>query len=263
MTQIKSSIITGKIWHARLQPAKYAFEYPVYFFKFDVDELSQLSKQCRLFSLNRWNIFSLRERDYLRPTQDSLRLKVESVLREQGLVETPATIELITSTRYFGWVFNPVSFFYCRNAEGSLIAVIADVNNTFGEGHAYVLTKFRKLDANRVEALTNKVFHVSPFFDRKGEYRFEFAFFPDKVDVVLDYYEGGELRLASRWVGDCKPFKTQELYSILWHYPFAGWLTVVRIHLQAAVLFFIKKLPIFKRPEPKSEMTIRRKKHAR
>ncbi len=257
---MKSSIVEGKIWHARMQPTKHAFEYPVYFFKFDVDELHGLSKQCSFFSLNRWNVLSLKERGYLRPTEEGLRVKVENLLREGGIDESPAQIELVTQARYFGWVFNPVSFFFCRSRAGNLMAVVADVNNTFGEGHAYVLKDFRELSENRVEAHADKVFHVSPFFDRKGEYRFEFAFFSGAVDIVLDYHEKGSLRLASRWTGKEKPFLTKEIFSVLCHYPFAGWLTVARIHFQAIVLHFVKKLPVFKRPEPISEMTIRRKK---
>ncbi len=257
---MSSFIVEGKVWHARLQPIKHSFEYPVYFFKVDVDELSVLSKSCGIFSLNRWNILSLNERDYLRPTSESLRAKVESLLREKGVLEIPAKIELVTQARYFGWVFNPVSFFFCRNSAGNLLAVIVDVNNTFGEGHAYILTKFIGLSENRVETYADKAFHVSPFFDRKGEYRFEFVFFPDSVDIILDYHENGMLRLASRWAGKCQPFVMKEVFAVLCRYPFAGWLTVLRIHLQAVILHFFKKLPVFKRPEPVSEMTIRRKK---
>lgn len=257
---MKSCIVEGKIWHARLQPVKHTFEYPIYFFKLDVDEIRDLPHACKLFSLNRWNILSLCERHYLRSTNETLRKKVESLLLEQGIAEIPASIELITNTRYFGWVFNPVSFFFCRGGEGKMLAVIADVNNTFGEGHAYVLKQFRALDANRVEAVTDKVFHVSPFFERKGEYRFEFAFFADSVDIVLDYHENGILRLASRWKGCCAPITTRSVLSVLCRYPFSGWLTVIRIHVQAMILYSIKKLPIFKKPDPVSEMTIRRKK---
>ena len=142
---MKSKIVEGKIWHARVYPVKHAFEYPVYFFQFDVDELKDLSQVCGLFSLNRWNILSLNEKDYLRPTADSLRVKVEQLLSEQG-IKKPATLELITQTRYFGWAFNPVSFFFCRDSEKNLIAVIADVNNTFGEGHAYILKDFSEVE---------------------------------------------------------------------------------------------------------------------
>lgn len=256
---MNSAIAEGKVRHARLQPVKHAFEYPVYFFKFDVDQLAHLSEDCKFFSLNRWNVLSLYERNYLRPTQKKLREKVEELLREKGVLVTPEKIELITQARYFGWVFNPVSFFFCWSQTDELIASIVDVNNTFGEGHAYLLTEFERTGQGRLKAKADKVFHVSPFFDRKGEYHFEFDIRPDSVDIILDYHEGGILRLASSWVGSYQPFQTRKILSILRKYPFGGWLTVIRIHTQAAILFFIKKLPIFSKPEPVSEMTIRRK----
>jgi len=257
---VKSAIVEGKVWHARLHPVKHAFEYPVYFFKLDVDELPQLSSACSLFSLNRWNILSVREAEYLRPTPDKLRTKVESLLQEHGIMDKPARIELVTQARYCGWVFNPVSFFFCWDSHGNLMAAIADVNNTFGEGHAYLLREFRVLGPDRLEARTPKVFHVSPFFDRKGEYRFEFIFSADAVHIVLDYFEKDVLLLASSWTGRCQFFSQRALLSVLCRYPFAGWLTVVRIHTQAVLLHFVKKLAIFKRPEPNSKMTIRKRK---
>lgn len=257
---MNSEVVTGKVWHARFHPVKHSFEYPVYFFKLDLDELSRLSKVFFGFSLNGWNILSLREKEYLRPSSEALRAKVEALLLENQITEKPARIELVTQMRYFGWVFNPVSFFFCWGARGNLFAVIADVNNTFGEGHAYVLKEFRALESNRLEAKTPKVFHVSPFFERKVEYLFEFIFNPGSVNIILDYFENDQLRLASSWRGQCHPFGQKEVLAVLCRYPFAGWLTVIRIHLQASVLYFIKKLPIFKKPEPANVMTIRKQK---
>ncbi len=256
---MSSSLVFGKIWHARMKPVKHIFEYPIYFFQLNVDELSQFSNKNIFFSLNRWNIFSLYEKNYLRPGHFGLRAKVENLLSEHGIHEKPETIELVTQLRYFGWVFNPVSFFFCRDHEGKLIAVIADVNNTFGEGHAYLLKDFCLLNDHRVDVRTPKVFHVSPFFDCKGEYRFEFTFHSEKVNIALDYLESGELKLASSWQGDCRAFQTRDVFLILLRYPFGGWLTIMRIHFQAIVLFFFKKLPIFKKPEPNHFMTLRRK----
>ncbi len=255
-----SSIVEGKVWHARLAQARHAFEYPVYFFEVDADRLKDLEQKCFLFGVNRWNVLSIREKDFLRPGPESLRQKVESLLAERGMTENPFSIGVVTQLRYWGWVFNPVSFFFCRNAEGKLLAVIADVNNTFGEGHAYVLSDFVLIRPDCFEVRAPKVFHVSPFFERKGEYRFEFDFSKtDAVRIVLDYYEGGNLLLASSWTGNKRNFETGAILPVLCRYPFAGWLTVIRIHLQAFVLHFIKKLPVYSKPKPDHEMTLRGK----
>jgi len=253
-----SSIVEGKVWHARFAQAKHAFEYPVYFFELDADRLGELEKKSTLFRMNRWGVLSIREKDFLRPGPESLRQKVESVLTASGIFDKPASIQLVTQLRYWGWVFNPVSFFFCRNNEGKLQAVIADVNNTFGEGHAYVLSDFVLIRPDCFEARAPKVFHVSPFFERKGEYRFEFDFSKtDAVRIVLDYYESGNLLLASTWTGNKRNFETGAILSVLCRYPFAGWLTVIRIHLQAFILHFIKKLRVHSKPKPDHEMTLR------
>ncbi len=212
---MSSYIVEGKVWHARLAQARHTFEYPMYFFELDVDHLSELERQCFVFGLNRWNILALRERDYLKPTQNALRDKTDELLREAGL-PAPASIRLVTQLRYWGWVFNPVSFFFCFDAAGNLTAVIADVNNTFGEGHAYVLTQFHLMRPDCYEARAPKVFHVSPFFERKGEYRFEFDLSkPNAVNIILDYYEKGVLQLASSWRGGKQPFRSGTVISVL------------------------------------------------
>lgn len=257
---MSSHVVEGKVGHVRMAKARHAFEYSVYFFDLDVDRLSELQKRVFFFGLNRWNVLSLREKDFLRPGPESLRQKVESLLTECGVLDKPASIQLVTQLRYWGWIFNPVSFFLCRSNEGKLLAVIADVNNTFGEGHAYVLNDFKMIRRDCYEACAPKVFHVSPFFERKGEYRFQFDLSnPDAVSIVLDYYEGPNLVLASSWKGLKKPFETSKLFSVLCRYPFAGWLTLIRIHFQAAILHFFKKLPIYSKPEPNDEMTLRGK----
>ena len=257
---MSSYVVEGKVWHARLAQTRHAFEYSVYFFDLDVDGLNDLQKRVFFFGVNRWNVLSLREKDFLRPGSESLRQKVESLLVGKGVFEKPASIQLVTQLRYWGWIFNPVSFFLCRNSSGRLSAVIADVNNTFGEGHAYVLSGFKIIRPDCYEARAPKVFHVSPFFERKGEYRFEFDLSNhDAVSIVLDYYEGANLVLASSWKGLKKPFETSKLFSVLCRYPFAGWLTLVRIHFQAVILHFFKKLPIYSKPEPDDKMTLRRK----
>ena len=135
---MKSRIYTGEIYHARLQPVKHVFTYPVYFYAFDLDELEELGKKISFFSHNRFNAVSIFDKDYLDRGPGSIREKLLRQLKKSGCKEDIARIQIITTARYFGYVFNPASFFYCYDSAGKLFCTAAQVNNTFGEMHLYV-----------------------------------------------------------------------------------------------------------------------------
>ncbi len=255
---VNSKVYTGKLLHERLAPVKHRFEYPVYFFCFDLDELPEIARKIPCFGHNRFNLFSFYDGDYLQRGPGTLRGKLADLLRAQGLDIELKRIELVTTARFLGHVFNPASFFYVYDAAGQLRALVTQVNNTFGEMHVYTCIDPVWDGAARLyRGQSAKVFHVSPFFDRTGEYKFVVSHPGETVDLNVNLYREGKPALLAQMTGKARPLTSGSLFATLVRFPLSVFLTLPRIHWQAARLYFEKKLPAFKKPVPKSRMTLR------
>jgi len=252
-----SQILHSTVWHARHQPVGHKFSYRYKLFLFDVDQLPELEKNTILLTHNRFGIVSIQDRDYLGKGAGSLRQKVEQWFKKEGIHSGPERIFLLTSPRYFGYVFNPVSFFYCFDAGEELLAVIAEVNNTFGDTHLYFLKEKRKAEtAFFVNYRVDKKFHVSPFNDMKGQYDFYFDKPGEDLKIQLDILKDGEKSFGSGIGGALRPIKRWSIVSLLLTYPVQIWLSMPRIFWQAGKLYFFRRLKVFKRPNPVSEYTV-------
>jgi len=170
---LSSAIYIGEVSHRRLRPRKHALRYRIYTLLIDLDELPELARRSRLFSHNRFNLFSLRDGDFGDGSGAGPREQVEGHLRAAGL-PTGGPIRLFAMPRVLGHVFNPISIFFCHRQDGALAAVFYEVHNTFGERHAYLLPVDDPASAvHRHEC--EKSFHVSPFMDMDMRYRFRVA----------------------------------------------------------------------------------------
>lgn len=250
-------IYEGEVLHSRVGTISHFFKYPVYFYSFDVDELADLHQRSFLFSHNRWNFVSLRDEDYLDRSKQSLRNKVTAVLRRLGVTTNPSRIELVTSARFLGYVFNPVSFFYCYDEAGNLSAMLAEVSNTFGERHLYVSTDPHPNAEGTFEPHFKKLFHVSPFYARDGEYQFKFNVPNQDYFMRIDLHREGRLALRGQMSGKGVDFSHRALIQTVGRYPLTAVLTMPRILWQAAKLYFGKGLPVFTKPNPQSDWTHR------
>lgn len=244
--------------HSRNIPVKHAFTYPVYFFLLDLNELPDISHTARLFGHNTLNVYSIRDRDYL-TGEGTIRQKLMRLLSENGFEGQVSKIELLTAARYCHYVFNPVSFYYCRDKTDRLICVCAEVNNTFGEKHLYILdTPEPDRQTEPYRFTRTKVFHVSPFNNMSGEYRFTFSEPGDSVRISIALHRDDNLVMTAVLSGKAKPLTTTALLESMLRFPLAAALTMPRILFQAGRLYFQKKLPVYTKPVPVSPMTIRR-----
>jgi DUF1365 family protein len=168
-----SALYRGSVMHLRLRPARHRLRYRVFSLLLDLDELPDLARRLRLFSLNRFNLFSLHERDHGAGAAQGLRAHVDAQLCAAGL-ETGGAIRLLTMPRILGHVFNPLSIYFCHRPDGPLQALLYEVNNTFGERHVYLIEvdPVRRKDETVVQSCAKR-FHVSPFLALDMHYRFE------------------------------------------------------------------------------------------
>jgi cyclopropane-fatty-acyl-phospholipid synthase len=249
---VNSRIYSGKVMHARRNPVEHRWLFPFYFYAIDLDELPELDRTVRGFGYNHWRPVCLREQDYLRgsgPFREQLSEFID--------VREVDRIILVTVARFLARVFNPVSFYYCLRHDGSPACIVAEVNNTFGERHLYLLEGGAGFPLRRRH---DKQFHVSPFNDMSGHYEFEFSKAGDDLDIGIRLVRNGSVVLDAAMWGSGQPLTTGSLWRTVLRHPLTAGLTMPRILWQAALLHFRMKLPVFHKPAPASIMTI--KEHA-
>ncbi len=168
------ALYTGRVMHQRMRPARHRLAYSVFSVLLDLDDMAATATRLRVFSLDRFNLFSLHGRDYGDGSQgaNGLRLHVERQLQEAGVVADGA-IRLLSMPRILGYAFNPLSVYFCHAADGALVAILYEVNNTFGQRHSYLIEVDEA--ARRGGLVTqqcDKAFYVSPFLSLDMRYAF-------------------------------------------------------------------------------------------
>lgn len=252
MTQ-HSKIYRGEVTHQRLGPTPHAFTYPATFFAFGLDELDSLEADAPLLSHNQFNLLSLKDRDYLHGSGNSIHRDLNKIL---GPEQDGEHTLLISSPRYLGYAFNPVNF-HLRMAGRELRAVVAEVNNTFKDRHIYPLTKLTLKQPNCWTAECPKDFHVSPFNNMAGDYKFTFRIEGDQLFLGVDLYRDGSCVLKTWIQGTGNPISNRTIWRYALLHPLDTALnSMPRILWQAAQLYYKKKLPVYKRPSPTSKNTL-------
>lgn len=212
--------------HRRLAPFPHAFRYGLVMYRLDLDELDALDGRLRLFGVDRARPVSFHRADHLPD--------VRALVRAHGVEAPIRRVELVTNCRVFGYVFNPVSFFFCYGDAGRLLAIACEVHNTFGESHTYVLTE----PAVPGRWLEKKAFHVSPFFTLDGTYRFQFEVSDDRLSVGIDLYRGGIAQFVSRLDLVPRPLTDGQVLRALLAYPFVTLKVMGAIHWEALRLWW-------------------------
>ncbi|WP_392535319.1 DUF1365 domain-containing protein [Nostoc sp. C117] len=256
---MNSQIYVGYLMHSRLEPIKHAFVYPVYYYSFDLFELPKLGESLKLFGYNKIRPVAIHDGDYLGDTKGSIRNKLFSFLKNKGCDRDITAVKLVTVARYFNYIFNPVSFFYCYRADGSLGCAVAEINNTYGETHLYILDRAEKpLPGFLAHYQVKKDFYVSPFNDLKGDYDFHLSELKEHLDIRINILrEGREVFLSRLW-GTGTPLTSANLIQTLIKYPISAALAMPRITCQALILNYRKGLQPVLKPNPTSPMTIRK-----
>jgi uncharacterized protein len=178
-----SCLYVGSVMHRRLRPRVHHFRYRAFWLLIDLDELPDLTGKLRLFAHNRWGLFSLRDADHGDGSATPLRLQVGRRLAQAGLDIGGGAVRLLCMPRTLGYCFNPLSIFFCHRADGTLVALIYQVHNTFGERHSYVIPVAP--EAGTIHQTCRKSFYVSPFMDMGLLYEFRVRGPADHVAVSI------------------------------------------------------------------------------
>ncbi|WP_079436131.1 DUF1365 domain-containing protein [Zoogloea sp. LCSB751] len=232
-------ICLGRVMHRRLRPVTNAFVYPVFYVQLPVRDLAAAA--CRIFSVDGPNLLSFHSKDHGPRDGSPLLPWIEGMLAEHGL-PNDGEIVLQTFPRVLGYVFNPVSFWFCHNRSGRLIAVLAEVNNTFGGRHSYLLHRQGETLPDGETLRAEKRFHVSPFNEIEGGYSFRFMRQHAVQVARIDYDDAeGELLLTAL-SGKPGPWSAGALLKAFLSMPFLTLGVIARIHWQALRLW-LKGVP--------------------
>ena len=251
MTTQPALLGTGTVRHRRLRPTEHAFAYPTYFLLLPMRSLRAAPEPalCR----NRFGFMSFHDRDHGDGRADALAW-IDELLAAEGVAGADGEVWLHTYPRVLGYVFKPVSFWYCHRSDGGLAAVVAEVNNTFGERHCYLLTG-PGLAFGR-ELVARKVFHVSPFCRVQGQYRFRFMRTAERTVARIDHDDDAGALLQTSVSGELQPLTPRRVRAAFFGMPLMTLGVVVRIHWQALQLW-LKRVPFASKPQPPQASTSR------
>jgi len=234
-----AELLTGVVMHHRLRPKEHRFSYGVFYLRLRLSKLERAGN--RLFSINRFNLASFHYRDHGARDGTHPLEWMRGLLEREGLGCANGEIWLQCFPRVLGYVFNPVSFWFCEDRDGRLRAVLAEVNNTFGETHSYLLTRAGNAPIEPDTTLeARKVFHVSPFFAVNGDYRFRFSSSPTARTARIDYHDQQGPLLLTRIAGRAEPMSALRLARAFIGHPLMTLTILARIHWQALRLWMMR-----------------------
>ena len=252
-----ASLYVGDVMHQRMKPVGHRFSYPVFSLLVDLDRLEEAASQSALFSVNRPNLVSFREKDHLGGTETTLRAYADRLLADAGIATPARQIVLICYPRIFGFVFNPLSVYYAYGDRHELIAVIYEVRNTFGDRHSYVCpVSDGELTEAGLRQSVEKIFHVSPFIPLKMQYHFRMLPPGDSVRWrILETDSDGPL-LSATFSGERRELNSGNLFKLLARIPFLTFKIVGAIHWEALKLW-IKGMKYIPRPAPPAPVSVK------
>jgi uncharacterized protein len=226
-----SCLYLGQVVHDRRGAVANRFRYRVYMWLVDLDELPQLDRELPLFGYDRAAPTSIRSRDHLGDPGSTIKQNLLAYLRRHGIELGGGRVLLLTNARVLGYVFNPLSVFYCHDEDGNLRCVVAEVHNTFGERHCYLLEP-----GERGRATAGKDFYVSPFLTIDGDYRLAVPAPGERLSVQMQLVQGDEPVFGASLTGQRLELTPAALRQMLLRHPLMTARVTALIHLQGMKL---------------------------
>jgi uncharacterized protein len=228
----RSALYVGAVAHRRLHPRPYRLRHAVFWLLLDLDEIDSLDRRLWLFSKNQFNATSFYVNDHGEQTSEPLRRQVERRLKAEGVVIQLGRVQLLCMPRVFGYGFNPLSIYYCEDADGRLVAIIYEVRNTFGGRHSYVLP-VNPCDNHIVRQSCSKAFYVSPFLDMALDYQFRVQLPDNKVAATVIVRDSRGPVLVASLTGRRARLTDRALLAFLLGMPLLTIKVILAIHWHA------------------------------
>ena len=254
---MNSKIYTGKVIHHRFVPRAHRFSYRLFMLYLDLDELPTLFDQYRFWSAKSISLAWFRRTDHYGKDEESLSDSIRSLVKEKTGHTPTGRITLLTHLRYFAYVMNPVSFYYCWSDAGDKVeTVVAEVNNTpWGEQHCYVLNG--EIGTNEFKTFSlDKAFHVSPFMAMNQQYAWSFNNPDERLHVCMQSFEDNQSMFIAGMRLQAQEITQRNLDLALLSYPLMTLKVITAIYWQALRLW-LKKIPFYEHPKHYSKQGVR------
>lgn len=239
-----------RVMHARHAPIRYRFRYRTFSLLLDIDRLEAVDRMSPLLSVDRLNLLSFHRRDHLPPGETSLRGWIDRVLKAHGIDPAGLSIRLLCMPRVLGWGFDPLSLWFCETPDGRPAAILAEVHNTFGERHCYLLPA---ADGDwPVRSRRGKVFHVSPFMGLDGHYDFSIGAPGEQLRIAITLNDGTSRLMTASQTGRRLRLHTGSLLEQFLRVPFQTAKVLGGIHWHALKIW-LRGVPFHSKPEPPTE----------
>ncbi len=248
---LNSCLYKCEVLHHRLSPREHQFNYKVFMFYLDLDEIGRINRKFKLFSRNRFNWFSFRDRDHLQwpmtegKNSKSTKQNIIAYLQDHGVEQKIKKVMLLTNVATLGYSFNPISFYLCFDEAHNPVCSVAEVCNTHCEMKLYLLGKDSFAD-NVFRKQVSKFFYVSPFTDLDSTFDFIFVIPNEKMQMRVDDYKNGKRFLLTSLTGEKRKLSEANLLWYGLRFPFITLKIVSSIYWQALVLM-LKKVPHHKK----------------
>lgn len=241
-------ILFGRVMHARLWPKKNAFNYGIYYLSIPLDQIKNLP-----LAYNQFGLLSFFDKDHGACDGSDLDGWARQILSDYN-IQNITDITLICMPRVMGYVFNPVSFWICRDKNKNIRAVICQVHNTFGEKHSYLCAHPDHNPIKNQGVLKGKkLFHVSPFLEREGHYEFQFHVTDDNLRIDINFFNGdGGKQLLTYLKGGFENMNKSSVRKAFWKYPLVTFKAIILIHWQAFKII-AKGIKYISKPDQKTE----------
>jgi len=248
-----ASLYAGRVSHIRHTPFRYKFDYRIWMMSVDLDRIGELAAGSRLFSHNRAGLLSIQDKDHGFRDGRPLRAYVDAALARESLSRFGHSIRFVTMPRLLGYAFNPISFYFCHDAQGQLGAILHQVKNTFGDQIGYLMPV--AAGCQNIRQSAPKRMHVSPFFDMRGGYRFALTPPREKLIVSIQYGTPEEKRMTATMALSEMTWSEKSLLALLLQMPLVTMKVIAAIHWQALKLW-LRGAKFHAAPKQKHEAVI-------
>ena len=242
---MNSCIYNGEVTHTRFKPVRHFLKYKTFSLLIDLDEINELDTRISIFSHNKFNVFSFYDKDHGERDGSNLKEWVLTNIRKFNIEGKINKIKILCYPRIFGYVFNPLSIFYCYEND-KLKAIFYEVKNTFNEQHTYI---FKIKNNDEITQKCKKRFYVSPFMDMETYYNFKLINPNNKLSVLIKQTDSKGTILTATQTGDKKEFNFQQLIKNFFKYPLMTIKIISSIHFEALLLW--KKGAIYRKRDKK------------
>jgi len=232
---VRSHLLEGKVRHRRLQPFVYELEHDVFYFALDLSELDEVTRRSRFVRRNRRGLVTFRDADHLPQPAGDLDRAIRDHLAGEGIDATGWRITLVTNLRVLGYVFNPASFYLCRDPDGVLRVVVVEVHNTHLERHCYTL--LASATEGPFVASMDKTFYVSPFIEMTGRYTVRVRDEAARLRITINEDQGDGLLLHTSLDLVRRRLSDRMVLRMIVRHPFVTHRTIGLIHWHALRLW--------------------------